>query len=474
MGTSASEVTSWSATRIAAAVTSGRTSAVEVLEAHLDRIDRYNPGLAAVTSRRDDDARRDAAAIDEAVARGERVGPLAGVPITVKETTDVRGLATTHGLRAFADRIAAADAPPVEALRRAGAVIVGHTNMPTLTLTGMHPRSELFGDTVSPWDPDVTPGGSSGGDAVAVATGMAAIGLGNDSGGSTRLPAQLCGVAGLKPTPGRFPADHRIGPADPAPASALFPVDGPLARCVADLRTAFEVLAVADPRDPRAVPAPTSGPQLPRAVGVVRDPGGHGVDPAIANAVDAAADALADAGYEVGEVDVPMLDDALAVYTGMVLTEFAGNWPAISALVGPEASRYINFDLDEHPPLDLEQYLERAARLLTVRRACAQRAAVTPLLLGPVSTRARFAPGQESSSAEEKRRYGRSMALSVWTTAVGAPAVAVPTGLVDGTPVGVQVIGPMFREDAVLDAAQAVENACGTLTPVEPRAGGRS
>ncbi|MER7010215.1 amidase [Saccharopolyspora sp. NPDC000359] len=469
MEKSGHEVTSWSASGIAAAVASGRMSAVEVLHAHLDRIDRGNPRLAAVTSRRDEEARRDAAAVDAAVARGEEVGPLAGVPITVKETTDVRGLATTHGLRAFAHRVAAADAPPVDALRRAGAVVVGHTNMPTLTLTGMHPRSELFGDTTNPWDPAVTPGGSSGGDAVAVATGMAVIGLGNDSGGSTRLPAQLCGVAGLKPTPGRFPADHRIGADDPAPASALFPVDGPIARSVSDLRAAFEVLAVTDSRDPRAVPVPASGPPLPRNVGVVRDPGGHGVDPAIAEAVDAAAGALSDAGYEVSEVDVPMLDDALEVYTGMVLTEFAGNWPAISALVGPEASRYIDYDLDEHPPLDLAQYLQRSARLLTVRRAWAQRAAEAPLLLGPVSTRAWFAPGQESSSPEEKRRYGRSMALPVWSTAVGAPAVAVPTGLADGRPVGVQLIGPMFREDTVFDAAQAIEDAYGTLTPIEPR-----
>ncbi|OQO89467.1 indole acetimide hydrolase [Saccharomonospora piscinae] len=460
--------TTWTATRIRSSVASGRASAAEVLRAHLARLDRLNPSLAAVTSRRDDEARRDAAAIDDAVARGDAVGPLAGVPVTVKETTDVAGLATTHGLRAFADRVARVDAPPVDRLRRAGAVVIGHTNMPTLTLTGMHPRSELFGDTVNPWDPHVTPGGSSGGDAVAVAAGLAACGLGNDSGGSTRLPAQFCGVAGLKPTPGRVPADHRIGSADPSPAAALFPVDGPLARTVADLRAVFDVLAGADPRDPRAVPAPLRGPELARTVGIVRDPGGHGVDRAVVTALDDAAQALADSGYHVVEAEVPMLDEALEVYTGMVLTEFAGNWPAISALVGPEASRYIDFDLDEHPPLDLEGYLDRAARQLTVRRAWAQRAVDTPLLLGPVSTRASFAPGQESSSAEQKRRFGRSMTLATWSTAVGAPAVAVPTGLVDGRPVGVQLIGPAWREDVVFDAAQAIEDTCGVLTPMEP------
>lgn len=189
----------------------------------------------------------------------------------------------------------------------------------------------------------------------------------------------------------------------------------------------------------------------------------------MATALEEAAEALTDAGYDVVEADAPMLDDALEVFTGMVLTEFAQNWPAVSALVGPEASRYIDFDLEQHPPLDLAGYLDRAARHLTVRRAWAQRAVDTPLLLGPVSTRASFVPAQESSSPEEKRRFGRSMALTVWSTAVGAPAVAVPTGLSDGRPVGVQVIGPAFREDVVLDAAQAIEDARGVLTPVEPR-----
>ncbi|WP_205623067.1 amidase [Sciscionella marina] len=354
------DFTGWPATRIGAEVTAGRSRAIEILEAHLARIDELNPRLAAITSRCDEQAHRDAAAIDAAVARGEPVGPLAGVPVTVKETTDVHGLATTHGLRAFAGRVAEADAPPVDLLRRAGAVVLGHTNMPTLTLTGMHPRSELFGDTVNPWDSGVTPGGSSGGDAVAVAAGMTALGLGNDSGGSTRLPAQLCGVTGLKPTPGRFPADHRIGTADPTPASALFPVDGPIARGVPDLRAVFEILAVADPRDPRAVPAPTAGPDLPRAVGIVRDPGGHGVDPAIAEAVEIAAGALAEAGYEIGEVDPPMLDEALEVYTGMVLTEFAGigrrsaPWwapkpPATSSSTSPSIRHWISLGTSTAP-----------------------------------------------------------------------------------------------------------------------------
>lgn len=208
---------------------------------------------------------------------------------------------------------------------------------------------------------------------------------------------------------------------------------------------------------------------MPRRVGLVRDPGGHGTDPAVDVALDHSAATLTTAGYELVEVELPMLQEALNVYAGLVLTEFAGGWPRISSLIGPEASRYIQFDLDEHPPLELPEYLRCAALHLTVRRAWTELASHTPLLLGPVSTRSAFAPGEESSTVARKRRYGRSMTMSVWSTVVGAPSVAVPTGLSDGGPIGVQLVGPPFREEVCLDAAQVVQDAAGVLTPIEPR-----
>ncbi|RSS58168.1 indole acetimide hydrolase, partial [Streptomyces sp. WAC07061] len=246
-----------SAAEQARAVRGGEVSAVELVQSHLERIAEVNPAVNAVTQLMADRALEAAAATDRRRAAGEALGPLAGVPFTVKETTPVEGVPTTFGVERFRHLTAAADAPPVARLRAAGAVPIGHSNMPTLVLAGMHTRSELFGDTANPWDPARTPGGSSGGDAAAVATGMAALGLGNDSGGSIRVPAQFCGVAGLKPTTGRFPADHRVlGPDDPGPASQALVTDGPLARRVGDLRLAYEALAGADPRDPRSVPVP--------------------------------------------------------------------------------------------------------------------------------------------------------------------------------------------------------------------------
>lgn len=279
-----------------------------------------------------------------------RVGPLAGVPFTVKESTAVEGVPTTFGTERFRHLVAPADAPPMARLRAAGAIPIGHANIPTLILAGMHTRSELFGDTVNPWDSSRTPGGTSGGDAVAVATGMAALGLGNDSGGSVRVPAQFCGVAGLKPSTGRFPADHRVlGPDDPGPASQLLVTDGPLARTVGDLRLAYEVLAGTDPRDPRAVPVPAYGEAIPGPVkvAVVADPGGHGVHPAVRGAIATAADALRDAGYDVREVeDVPRMDEALEAYGRITVTEFAPTWPVVRKLLGKGGDRYIGMAME--------------------------------------------------------------------------------------------------------------------------------
>ncbi|MEU9256814.1 amidase family protein, partial [Streptomyces sp. NPDC048270] len=396
-----------------------------------------------------------------------------GVPFSVKETTPVEGVPTTFGVERFRSLVAAADAPPVARLRAAGAIPIGHANMPTLVLAGMHTRSELFGDTVNPWDSARTPGGTSGGDAVAVATGMAALGLGNDSGGSIRVPAQFCGVAGLKPTPGRFPADHRVlGPDDPGPASQLLVTDGPLARTVGDLRLAYEALAGTDPRDPRALPVPPYGPPLPSPVkvAVVADPGGHGVHPAVRRAVEDAAAALRDAGYEVCEVaDVPRLDEALEAYGRITVTEFAPTWPMVRPLLGEGGDRYIEMAMEQTPPADAAGLVKLMGTWMNIRRSWAGFLDAYPLLLGPSFTEPPVEPGLESRDRAGRDRVASAMRLCTATSFVGVPAVAVPTGLADGLPCGVQIVGRAFREDLCLDAAQAVEDRLGVLTPVSPR-----
>jgi amidase len=350
-------------------------------------------------------------------------------------------------------------------------VVIGHSNMPTLTLAGMHTRSELYGDSVNPWNPARTPGGSSGGDGIAVATGMAAVGLGNDAGGSVRIPASFCGVAALKPTYGRFAADHRIGPDDPGWCAQNLVVDGPLARSVADLRLVYEVLAGADPRDPRAVAMPLDGEPLtdPVRVAVVTDPGGLGVHPAVARAVEAAADALRDAGYTVEEVlDVPRLHEALQAYQSMVMTEFAPAWPAIRPLLGDDAHRYIEMGMAETPPVDVAEFLRLTGVRLSIQRAWGDFLQRYPLLLGPVFTQPPVEPGTESRDAAGRTLVTNAMRLCTATSFLGLPAVAVPTGTENGLPAGAQIVGRPYREDTCLTAAAAIEQRLGTLTPIDP------
>ncbi|KOG55305.1 amidase [Streptomyces varsoviensis] len=456
----------------AAAVRRGDITAVELIDSHVDRIAEVNPQVNAVTQLLAERAREAAERTDRRRAAGEPMGPLAGVPFTVKESTAIEGVPTTFGTERFRDLVAPADAPPVARLRAAGAIPIGHSNMPTLILAGMHTRSELFGDTANPWDAARTPGGTSGGDAVAVATGMAALGLGNDSGGSVRVPAQFCGVAGLKPSTGRFPADHRIvGPDDPGPASQTLVTDGPLARSVGDLRLAYEVLAGTDPRDPRAVPAPAYGEPLPGPVkvAVVADPGGHGVHPSVRDAVATAADALADAGYDVREVpDVPRLDEALEAYGRLTVTEFAPSWPAVRQLLGDGGDRYIAMAMDRTPPATAEELMKLMGTWMNIRRSWAEFLDEYPLLLGPSFTEPPVEPGLESRDRAGRERVGSGMRLCTVTSFVGLPGLAVPTGVVDGLPTGVQIVGRAFREDMCLAAAQSIEDRLGVLTPIDP------
>ncbi|MEV7356104.1 amidase [Kitasatospora sp. NPDC091276] len=461
------------ATAQAAAVRGKEVSAVELLDSHLERISAVNPQVNAVTQVLAERARVQARELDRRLAAGEDPGPLAGVPFTVKETTAIEGVATTFGVPRFRDLVARADAPPVARLRAAGAVPIGHSNMPTMILAGMHTRSELYGDTANPWDRSRTPGGSSGGDGAAVATGLAALGLGNDSGASIRVPAAFCGVAGLNPSNGRFPADHRaFGPQDPGPASQWLVADGPLARSVADLRLAYEVLAGPDPRDPRALPVPRYGEPLPGPVkvAVVADPGGHGVHPTVRAAVERAAAALRDAGYDVREVaDVPRLDEALEVCDRITMTEFAPKWPAVRPLLGPGGDRYIELTMARTPPATAAELMELMGSWLGIRRSWAEFLDEYPLLLGPVFTEPPVEPGIESRDAAGWELVRTAMRLCKVTSFAGLPAVAVPTGLADGLPTGVQLVGRAFREDLCLEAAQAVEDRLGVLAPIDPR-----
>ena len=285
---------------LAARVRAREVSAVEVARVVLARMDAVNPRLNAVVQRRDDAALAEAAAVDAALAAGGDLGPLAGVPVTVKVNVDQAGEATTNGLRRQANLMAQEDNPVVSNLRKAGAIIVGRTNTPAFSLRWFT-RNSLHGQTLNPWNQSLTPGGSSGGAGAAVASGMGPIAHGTDIAGSIRYPAYACGVHGLRPSLGRVPAYNASG-ADRLIGGQLMAVSGPLARSVPDLRLALGVMAGADARDPWFIGAPLEGASVAKRVALCLTPDGMAVAAEVRAALEAAAARLVAAGYVVEEV----------------------------------------------------------------------------------------------------------------------------------------------------------------------------
>lgn len=377
----------------------------------------------------------------------EPVGPLAGAVFSVKANIDVAGAATTHGMKSLTGNMKSSDAPIVARLRAAGATPIGHANMPTLNARGMHTCSELAGHTINPWDATLSPGGSSGGDAVAVATGMVRFGIGNDSGGSLRLPAFLNGVCALKPSYGRYPQGTIFGQPDPSFPTQVMTVEGPIARTVADLRLVHGLLCGADPSDPRTVPVPATGSPVAKIAGFV--PG----DPV----VEEAAKRLADAGYEVVAVSPPRIDEASELSMRMISTPIALGFDEYVAFAGEELAAYARNLLEVRPGLDLGEFLAVTGTRLSVQREWAQLLDRYPVVIGPVSTTPSFEPDQDRRSPADLDAYFEALKLCEVTSFAGLPSVAVPTGLRDGLPTGVQVISRMYREDLALDAAEALE-----------------
>jgi amidase len=456
---------------LAGAIRAGDLSCRDVVRAHLERITSINPRLNAATRCLENDALRAADEADAASPDGDRGGALRGVPMTLKENIDLVGSPSTQGSPALREALPVCDAPLVERLKRAGAIPIARTNLPDFGLR-WHTDSALYGPTLNPWDAARTPGGSSGGDAVAVATGMAPAGIGNDYGGSLRYPAQCCGVMALRPSPGRIPQMSTTLPGERPIGVQLFAVHGPIARRVCDLRLLFDVMRGPDPRDPWSIPEPRpEEPAVrPPRVAMTLDPGGMGVDREIAAAVRRAGNALAGAGYEVEEIDPPLLDEAFDLFAALSFAEIRTlTLPQVRSLASPEAIRYLELTLATRAPGDLNDYMRGLADRTRIARAWAGFALDCPLILGPVSTDPPFMVGFDLKGVEEAGTLFRSMRLVVSASLLGLPVVVVPIGTGDGRPQGVQLIGPRFGEALCLDAAEAIERSCGAVTPIDPR-----
>jgi amidase len=466
----ATELWRLSATDLAEAIRSKQTSSQQVIEAHLRRIEAVNPAVNAVTVVLGEQALEAAKAADRVVAAGGELPRLHGVPFTVKGTIDLVGTPTTQGAKALVGAYPTLDAPVVERMRAAGAIPIGCTNLPTFALR-WHTDSELHGPTMNPWDRSRTAGASSAGEAAALATGMSPLGLGNDGLGSLRHPAQCCGVSVLKPTLGRIPDATTTGPADASIGVQLTAVQGPLARRVADLRAALAVLAGPSWRDPWSVPAPLRGPQpaKPVQVALVVDPAGQGTAEQVQDGVRKAGGALADAGYVVEEVAPPSIEAAARTLLDMLNTsDIRVMWQLGSPMMPADTRRFLAafYEVagDPDPVTTIQSFMMRESLL----RAWGQFQEQHPLIVAPICTDIPFQAGTDLAEGRVAETI-HAMRMAIAVNALGLPAVALPVGIGDGLPQAVQVIGPRYREDLCLDAAAALEDRVGIITPIDPR-----
>ncbi|MGZ4548865.1 MAG: amidase [Blastococcus sp.] len=475
MATSTSPLWRWPATRVAHAIATAQVSAREGVESCLARIDETNPGLNALVEVRPDEALRAAAEADRTTASGVALGPLHGVPVSIKLNSDQAGHATTHGLVAFKDNMATTDSPQVAGLRRSGAIPLGRSNAPALAMRWFTTNA-LHGRTLNPWDASRTPGGSSGGAAAALACGMVPLGHGNDIAGSIRYPAYACGLVGLRPTVGRVAGDH--GPAFPDPAlhvQAML-VQGPLARSVADVRLMLAGMARADPRDPFSVPGAPEPPPLdrPLRVALVRDVGVAAPVPAVDAALDRAAGWLADVGCAVEEVELPLLAEAHRLWYLMAMEGSRPAAPLLAGLGDDDVRRAAEayYDVSSQwwgSAPTFEDFLGGYARRGTLMGLLGEFLQRHPIVLLPVSAEQAFEQDADLAGTGGMRRVTAALWPMTSIAVLGFPAVAVPTGVAGGLPAGVQLLGRRFDEDRLLDAAEVIEARAGTFTPIDPR-----
>jgi amidase len=466
----------WSARQLAYGIATRQISASEAAESCLNRIDEVNPDVNALVEVSRDEALQTAAEADRLTVSGAELGPLHGVPVAMKVNSDQEGHATTNGVAAFKDNIAPKDSPQVANLRRSGAVFLGRSNTPAFSYRWFT-SNDVHGRTLNPWDRSRTPGGSSGGAGSAVATGMVPIAHGNDIAGSIRYPAYACGLVGLRPTVGRIAGTYGPPDMDSSLSVQSFLVQGPLARSVDDIRLAMRGMAGADPRDPVFVPGAPAAfpPQRPFRVALVRDHGLAAPAAAVDDALDQAARSLEDAGYVVEEVDLPLLAEAHRLWWLVsVAAEFRPVMPLVDEF-GDEAIKkaaegfFAVTDEWFGGQPSLTDYMNAYARRGTLIRKLAEFLQLYSMVLLPVSAEQAFEQDADLASLE---RLQQIIAANSTLTAIpflGFPAVSVPTGVVNGLPAGVQLLGRRFDEDGILNAAEVIEARAGTFTPIDPR-----
>ncbi|MGB8832185.1 MAG: amidase [Candidatus Sulfotelmatobacter sp.] len=446
-----------------------KISPVELIEAHLSQIEKSNPKINAFIEVDGARARQFARQAESAVMREEILGPLHGVPVSIKSSISVAGLRWEAGTRLRQGMVADQDAILVSRLKDAGAILLGTTNVPEL-LMAWETDNILYGRTNNPWNLARTAGGSSGGEAAAIAGGMSAGGVGSDGGGSIRVPAHFSGICGLKPTPGRIPSTGHY-PVSAGPFAWLGVV-GPMARTVTDLKILFEAMQGPEAEDTCSAPVPVRWPNFDQTkklkIGYFEDDGRTPVTPETRATVRTAAEALRDAGFEVEPFCPDGLEEArqlwhklFVVAGGMLLRPmFHGR----EAELSPMLKQFLEWSAGE-PPLTEQTLLDAWIGRDTLRASCFRQMDMKgiSILLCPAAAIPAFRHGERSWLIEGKSvDYLDAWSYAEFFNLLGNPAAVVPVGVShEGLPIGVQVVGRPWEEEQVLAVAEILEKECG-------------
>ena len=452
-----------SASELANMISKKEVSSKEVVEAHLNRISEVNPHINAITITLEKSS-LEAANVADNASDEDRERPFHGVPFTVKENIDLIGTPTTQGLPILSEAMPPNNAPIVDRMIQAGAIPIARTNLPELGLR-LDTDNPLRGRTKNPWNQNITPGGSSGGEAAALATGMTPFGLGNDIGGSLRNPAYCCGIASLKPSVGRIPYVFSMEPKDIG-ISRSFVSDGPMARSVSDLKTGLFILSGRHISDPDSVDIPLSGP-LPEKfkAAIVKNIPGFDIPKATEKELDRAKEILSDRGWIVEEVEAPELERVFEIWASIFS-------PGIFQVVPPEVFKKATADYLERAGkqfvdniVPLEEALIERQRL---RRLWSEFLTKYSVCIGPTWANLPWPIDTDLDPDIGIDTLKKSFAFIVPGNCLGFPSIALPTGVSDGLPTGIQIYSELYREDLCFLAAEIIEKESMCPTPIDP------
>ncbi|MEL6745090.1 MAG: amidase [Pseudomonadota bacterium] len=452
---------------LAAQIRTKTISAKEAVNATLTRVARTNPALNAIVDDCSHDAREEAAELDRILVESGPVGPLHGVPVTVKENIDQKGYANPNGVTALKDVIAPGDSPVVRNLKRAGAIIIGRTNTPEFSMRGTT-VNELHGRTYNPWNDWSSSGGSSGGASSAVMAGMGTLAHGNDIAGSLRYPSAATGATSVKPGLGRVPAWNPSQTAERGLVAQLMSVQGVVAREVKDVRAGLQSLIHYDAHDPWMAPMPFDGPPVEGKTKVAFTKKGCGqpLHPAVDKAMDAARDMLLDAGYEVVEPQFPDIEKTAKLAGGCLFGEFK---VLVDDAIRTHGSATINSIFDTYyelmPPLEGDDLIRGMAERSHHVRQWQLFLQDYPLLLTPFLPVPTYAWDRDAQGVEGAREVLGGAHWSYGMNFLGIPAGSIASRFDDeiGMPVSIQIVGQRWREDLICNACEEIESRAGIM-----------